>query len=194
MKTQKSNKELLVLLQNDNSLAFYQIYERYCKRLYGFVLRYIKQPEDAEGIVQEVFIKVWEHRKKIDISCCFESFLFTITYNTTISLLRKRLSEKKYLEKLKTIQQIELAPDVVDEISYQEINEKVEVLLNKVTPRQKEVFLLSRMEGLSHKEIADKLGISLNTVKKHVSNTLAFLRSQMDSGMIAGSLFVCLFF
>lgn len=194
MKTEKSNKELLLLLQSDDSLAFYQIYERYCKRLYGFVLRYVKQAEDAEGIVQEVFIKVWEKRKKIDVSSSFESFLFTVTYNTIISLLRKRLSEKKYLENLKTIQQVEFAADLVDEIHYREINKKVEALLNEVTPRQKEVFLLSRADGLSHQEIADKLGISALTVKKHVSNTLSFLKSHIDKGLMEGVLFVCLFF
>ena len=118
MKTGKSNKELLQLIQKDDRIAFYNLYERYSKRLYGFVLRYIKQESDAEEIVQEVFIKIWESRSKIDVYSSFESFLFTIAYNATISLFRKRVTEKKYLEHLKSLQPFYNAPDLTDEILF----------------------------------------------------------------------------
>ena len=193
MKVTKSNQELLILLREGDRVAFYNIYERYCKRLYGFVLRYIKQEADAEEIVQEVFIKIWEARTKIDVYSSFESFLFTIAYNATISLFRKRISEKKYLEHLKSLQQIEDAPDVISEIHFNELNKKVQALLNELTPRQKEIFQLSREEGLTHEEIAKKLDISVNTVKKHIANTLAFLKSKTNNSLIVNLLFVCLF-
>ena len=193
MKVIKSNKELLILIREGDMIAFYNIYERYCKRLYKFVLRYIKNEADAEEIVQEVFVKVWEARSKIDIYSSFESFLFTIAYNSTISLFRKRLSEKKYLEYLKLLQHLEKAPDLIDEIQFNDLNSKVQMLLNELTTRQKEIFLLSREDGLSHEEIAKKLDISVNTVKKHMVNTLAFLRSGLGSGMMVNSLFACLF-
>jgi len=189
----KSNSELILLIQKDDRVAFYHIYERYSKRLYGFVLRYIKQNEDAEEIVQEVFVKIWESRNKIDAYSSFESFLFTIAYNTTISLLRKRTNEQKYLEHLKSIQQPNNSPDLIDEIQYNELNNRVQALLNELTPRQKEIFQLSREEGLSHDEIAKKLDISVNTVKKHMGNTLAFLRSQIDSNLTINLLFAYLF-
>lgn len=194
MKVIKSNQELLILIREGDMIAFYNIYERYCKRLYGFVLRYIKNEADAEEIVQEVFVKVWEARSKIDIYSSFESFLFTIAYNSTISLFRKRVCEKKYLEYLKLLQHLEKAPDLIDEIQFNDLNSKVQRLLNELTPRQKEIFLLSREEGLSHEEIAKKLDISVNTVKKHMVNTLAFLRSGLGSGMMVNLLFACLFF
>ncbi len=192
MKITKSNKELLLLIQKDDKVAFYNLYERYGKRLYGFVLRFLKQEADAEEIVQEVFIKIWESRSKIDIYSSFESFIFTIAYNATISLLRKRISENKYLKYLKTIQ-IENTPEIIEEIHYQELNDKVQSLLNELTPRQKEIFTLSREVGLSHSEIAEKLNISVLTVKKHISNTLSFLRSNLDNTMVINLLFVCLF-
>lgn len=193
MKVIKSNKELLILIREGDMIAFYNIYERYCRRLYGFVLRYIKNEADVEEIVQEVFVKVWEARSKIDIYSSFESFLFTIAYNSTISLFRKRVREKKYLEYLKLLQHLEMAPDLIDEIQFNDLNSKVQMLLNKLTPRQKEIFLLSREEGLSHEEIAKKLDISVNTVKKHMVNTLTFLRSGLESGMMVNLLFACLF-
>lgn len=193
MKVTKSNSELILLIQKDDRVAFYHIYERYSKRLFGFVLRYIKQKEDAEEIVQEVFVKIWESRNKIDAYSSFESFLFTIAYNTTISLLRKRSSEKIYLEYLKSLQQCANSPDLIDEIQYNELNNRVQTLLNELTPRQKEIFQLSREDGLSHDEIAKKLDISVNTVKKHMGNTLAFLKSQIDSSLTINLLFAYLF-
>jgi len=189
----KSNSELILLIQKDDRVAFYHIYERYSKRLYGFVLRYIKQNEDAEEIVQEVFVKIWESRNKIDAYSSFESFLFTIAYNTTISLLRKRTNEQKYLEHLKSIQQPNNSPDLIDEIQYNELNNRVQALLNELTPRQKEIFQLSREEGLSHDEIAKKLDISVNTVKKHMGNTLSFLKYQIDSSLTINLLYLLFF-
>lgn len=193
MKVTKSNKELLLLIQKDNKIAFYNLYERYCRRLHGFVLRYIKQEEDAEEIVQEVFVKIWESRNKIDAYSSFESFLFTIAYNTTISLLRKRTNEKKYLEHIKSLQQFSNSPNLIDEVYFNELNDRVQSLLNELTLRQKEIFQLSREEGLTHDEIAKKLDISVNTVKKHIANTLAFLKQQIDSSMTINLLFACLF-
>ena len=193
MKVTKSNKELLLLLRKGDRVAFYNIYERYCKRLYGFVLRYIKQEDDAEEIVQEVFVKLWEARDKIDVYTSFDSFLFTIAYNTTMSLFRKRIKEKKYLEYLKSVQQVQSAPNVIEEIHFNELNANVQSLLDQLTPRQKEIFKLSREEGLAHGEIAKRLGISVNTVKKHMTNTLTFLKTNMDNSLIVNLLFVCLF-
>ena len=193
MKVSKSNQELLLLIQKDDRIAFYNLYERYCRRLYGFVLRYIKQKEDAEEIVQEVFVKIWESRNKTDAFASFESFLFTIAYNSTISLLRKRSHEKKYLEYLKSLQQPENMPDLIDEIQFHELNDRLQLLLNELTPRQREVFQMSREEGLSHDEISKRLNISVNTVKKHIANTLSFLKTQIDSSLAINLLFISLF-
>ena len=193
MKNSKSNKELIIQIKNGNRVAFYNIYERYCKRLYGFVLRYIKVEADAEEIVQEVFVKIWESRSKLNAYSSFESFLFTIAYNATIDLLRKRVNERKYLENLVALQQIQEAPDILDEIHFKELDDKLKKLLEELTPRQKEIFQLSRGQGFSHEEIAVKLGISVNTVKKHMANTLSFLKSNFDYSLIVSGLFVNLF-
>ena len=193
MKVTKSNKDLFILLKKGDVIAFDSIYEIYSKRLYCFVLRYVKQKEDAEGIVQEVFIKIWETRNKIDIYSSFDSFIFTIAYNTTINLLRKRVSEHKYYERLNSIQQITEADQIIDDIYFKEINTQLQSVLNKLTPRQKEIFQLSREEGLTHEEIAKILNISVNTVKNHMVTTLAFIKSYLDKGLITNFLFISLF-
>ncbi len=193
MKSIKSNKELLELIQKDDRVAFYNLYERYSKRLYGFVLQYVKLNADAEGIVQEVFIKIWEKRKTIDVYSSFESFLFTIAYNATVSLLRKRVTENKYLAHLQTIQHANETIEITDELYLNELNQKLKTLLNELTPRQKEIFLLSREEELTHEQISKKLNISVNTVKKHISNTILFLKSKLNNGLIISGLVIRLF-
>ena len=189
----KLNSELIGLLKKGDVAAFDTIYNMYCHKLHQFVIRYLKQEEDAEEIVQEVFIKIWESKAKIKNHASFESFLFTISYNATISLLRKRLSESKSKEYLKSIQQIQNANTVVDELQFNELNEKVQRLLEQLTPRQKEIFILSREEGLTHKEIAQRLKISENTVKNHLVTSLKFLKSNINITLISSALFFHLF-
>ena len=188
-----SNTELLKLLKTGNMSAFDIIYKKYSRRLYGFVFRYIKQETDTEEIVQEVFIKIWKSRDKIDVYSSFESFLFTIAHNATINLLKKKATELKYIEHVKSLQCIEETYELTDEIHYNELIDKYQNLLDKLSPRQKEIFQLSRETGLSHKEIADRLGISANTVKNHLVTTLSFLKNELDNGLIISGLFVSLF-
>jgi len=193
LKNTKSNKELVKLLKKGDLIAFDTIYSKYSHKIYEFVLRYLKQDEDAEEIVQEVFIKIWESKSKIDIHLSFESFLFTIAYNTSISLLRKRVSETKSREYLRSLQQINTTEDAIEEIQFKELNDKLQSLVNQLTPRKKEIYLLSREEGFTHKEIAQKLNISENTIKNHLVTTLKFLKSHIDSSLTINTLFACLF-
>jgi len=173
--------------------AFDIIYKKYSRRLYGFVFRYIKQEADTEEVVQEVFMKIWQSRENINIYSSFESFLFTIAHNATVNLLKKRATEQKYVEHVKSLQRIEETYELTDEIQYNELNRKFQDLLNELTPRQKEIFQLSREEGLSNKEIAKKLGISVQTVKNHLVTTLSFFKTKLDNGLLISGLFVSLF-
>lgn len=188
-----SNRELLKLLKKGDLVAFDAIYEKYSRRLYGFVLRYVKNDADAEEIVQDVFLNIWNSRSRIKTESSFESFIFTIAYNCTISILRKKASEKKYLEQLAKNSLIDEAADLIDEIQYNELDSKLRSLLEKLTPRQREIFQLSRYQGLSNKQIAEKLDISTNTVKHHLGAALSFLKSNIDNTLIVNIMFMCLF-
>lgn len=193
MNINKSNIELLKLLKDGDMTAFDIIYKKYSRRLYGFVFRYVKQEADTEEIVQEVFIKIWKSHDKLNIYSSFESFLFTIAHNATVNLLKKRAIEHKYVEHVKSLQRIDETYELTDEIHYKELMHKFHGLLNELSPRQKEIFQLSREDGLSHKEIAGKLGISANTVKNHLVTTLSFLKNKLDNDLMISGLFVSLF-
>ncbi len=190
----KEQRELVQLLKKGDMTAFDAIYSQYCKRLFRFVLRYIKNEEDAEEIVQDVFVKLWVTRNNIDEHYSFESFLFTITYNATISLLRKKVNETKYVEYLRSIQQVSSAESIIEDISYKELSNNIQSLLEQLTPRQREIFKLSREEGLSHAEIAERLNISTSTVKNHIVSTLSFFKSKINNELIVSALILKLFF
>jgi len=189
----QSNSNLIELLNKGDIVAFDAIYAQYCQRLFGFVLRYLKNKEDAEEIIQEVFLKIWENRLKINSFSSFDSFIFTIAYNATITLLRKRIIEQRYLEKLRLVQQTHDSSGLTDEIQFFELNEKVNAVINRLTPRQQEIFRLSRGEGLTHKEIAEKLNISTITVKNHLVTALAFLRSELHDDSVIMIFFLYFF-
>lgn len=193
MTASESNTELVKLLIKGDTIAFDAIYYKYCKKLHAFVMMYLKQEEDTEGIVQEVFVKIWQSRGKIDVNASFESFLFTIAYNATMSLLRKRMSEAKSREYLKSLQQINSSEEIIDEIQFKELNGKVQNLLKQLTPRQKEIYYLSREEGLTHGEIAIKLNISESTVNNHLVTILKYFKRNLGYNLTINTLFFCLF-
>ena len=174
--------------------AFDQVYKEYCTKLFGFVLHIIKTESDAEEIVQDIFVKFWESRHKLLSYKSFESYLFTIAFNTTISLIRKRISEQKYIDHILMMQQDISAPDFVDELQFEQLSGQMDQLINQLPPRQKEVFLLSRAEGLTYKEIAACLNISENTVENHMATALRFLKGKMNGGSLLGLLYLSLFF
>lgn len=193
MDINKSNTELVKLLKKGDMKAFDIIYKKYSRRLYGFIFRYIKLESDTEEIVQDVFVKIWKSRDNIDIYSSFESFLFTIAHNETVNLLKRRATEQKYIEHVKSLQHLDETYELTDEIHYKELTHRFQDLLDELSPRQKEIFQLSREEGLSHREIAEKLGISVNTVKNHLVTTLSFLKGRLDNGLLVSGLFVSLF-
>lgn len=185
--------ELLTRLKNGDIKAFDRIYELYSHKLYSFVFKILKNESEAADIVQEVFVKIWESRDKLGDYQLLNSYIFTIAYNFSISLIRKRISSNKYLERLKNSSILVTAPACINEIEFKELNIQVEELISNLPDRQKQVFLLHRENGLSYAEIAEQLGISKNTVENHMVKALRYLRENMDTSLLINLLFVTLF-
>lgn len=180
-------------VKNGDMAAFDLVYRAYSKRLYRFVYGIIKTEIDAEEIVQEVFVKIWESHEKIDNFALFDSYLFTIAYNSTISLIRKKLSEKKYIQYIKSLQIPPQQKSAEINSDFEILSEKVNELIGKLPPRQKEVFKLHRENELTYRQIAEKLDISVNTVENHMSKALKFLRNNLNKESLAALLFFYLF-
>lgn len=187
-----SKEKTVKRLAQGDFCAFDAIYDEYFDRLFGFVLKFLKQKEDAKEIVQEVFLKLWESRKKINVYASFDSYLFTIAYNTCISELKKRASQLKYKNYMLQVHQINEANEYIDETEYLDIVEQVKIIVDKLPPRQKEIFKLSKIEGLTYKEISEQLHISENTVKNHLVSALKYLRLKINNDVLIILLYIYL--
>ncbi len=185
--------ELLARLKNGDMLAFDRVYELYSHKLFSFVFKILKNEAEVDDIVQEVFVKIWESRDKLEDYKLLNSYIFTIAYNNSIDLIRKRISNNKYLEHLKNSASINFAPTIISQIEFNELNNQVEKLIANLPDRQKQVYLLHKEEGLTYPEIAEQLGISKNTVENHMVKALKYLRLNMDDSLLINMLFGSLF-
>jgi RNA polymerase sigma-70 factor (ECF subfamily) len=172
-----NERELLLRLINADPEAFKQIFDFYIRQVYQFVYGYIKEKTEAEDITQNVFQKLWEKRSAIDPAKSFSGFLFTIAYRTTIDHLRKN-SNKKQWDILEITAGDEPMADLSADylLNKHQFDSLYEKALQSLTPKRKEIFLLSRHDGLSNKEIAEKLGLSVKTVESHMTAALFSLK------------------
>jgi RNA polymerase sigma-70 factor (ECF subfamily) len=174
----KESESLLVLnLSKGNLLAFNTLYRAYSGRLYRFALGYLKSESEAEELVQEVFTIIWEKRTDLKEALSFKSLLFTISFN----IIRKHFRTKAYLSAyLQTGkgsgQDLQTSQKVLYDSLYQYINE----LVNKLPARRKEIFIKSRFQGLSIKEIAETMKISHKTVENQLTDALKFIRTNLN--------------
>ena len=177
--TNPATQELVKRLKNGDVTAFDAVFMKYYKKVYFFARDLIKSHEEAETLVQDVFTKIWEKRETLEEDLSFESFIYTITYRTTISLVRKKIVEKKSMEEYFNRHDNDIQT-LFDEIAHHDYKQLAQKYIDKLPPRRKQVYLMSRGEGLTHKEIADKLGISVNSVKNHMVAALNYLRSNIE--------------
>lgn len=175
MYNNQTDSELLTQIQADNMLAFDELYVRYRKRLFHFVNYILKSDEDAENIVHEVFIKLWENRKKIEK---IKSYIFSIAYNSSISLIRKKINDQKFIDYIKSLPPSwEAAADI--DFEYKDLKEKAVRIIEKLPAQQRSVYLLSRENGLLYSEIAKEMNISVNTVENHMVSALKTIRMEL---------------
>ena len=186
-------QELLTRLKSDYMLSFDKVYELYSHKLFSFVFKILKNEADTDDIVQEVFVRIWESRDKLEDYKLLNSYIFTIAYNNSIDLIRKRINNNKYLEHLKYSAVINATPNLISEIEFNELNTQVQKLIAQLPERQKQVYLLHKEDGLTYPEIAEKLGISKNTVENHIAKALKYLRQNIDNTLMVNMLFVSLF-
>lgn len=185
-------KKLVKNLKKGDVHSFDEIFKTFNKRIYFFSFSYLKNKEEAEGIVQEVFLSLWKNRAKLKVKSDFQAYLFTITFNTIKKRFRTLEREKKHLDVYS------LSAHVRDSSSdpekeYAHLNKLLEKSLEQLPPRQKEIFLLNKKEGLTAEEIASKLEISKRTVENHLFRAKTFLKgSLLDEGLLT-VLFFCLF-
>lgn len=186
-------KDLLARLKNADEEAFTQIFEMYVKKVYQFVLSYNKEKTEAEDITQNVFIKIWEKKLSINIDKSFEGFIFTIAYRLVIDYFRKN-SVHFHRTTIIGLAEESIASQVNsdDLLKRHNLESLYEKALQSLTAKRKEIFLLSRHNGLSNKQIAEQLGISIKTVENQMTAALSSLKAFFSASDLIAIIFIFL--
>jgi len=187
------DNELIENLRKGDVEAFDLVYKKYAQKLYAFSLKYLKSVEETEELVQSVFLKVWENQQNLKTETSFKSYLFTIAYNEICNLFRRRKYQQKFISRTTTENQktFEVTEDQID---YKFVLQQVEMILARLPEKQKIIFIKSRIEGKSTKEIASEHGLSPGTVDNYISEALKFIRANLKDEHLAVLLFLSLFF
>lgn len=192
MSEKHTDKNLVDLLQKGNVAAFDSLFEVYSPKLFGFANKYFQNTIDSEELVQEVFVKVWENRKSLKSEHSFKSYLFTIALNQVRKHFNKKAVSLRYLESI----QYETEPTenpLFAANNYETVLNQINLLIEQMPPRRREIFRKSKLEGKSSKEVAEELNISAGTVDNQVSEALRFIRSHLNNENMALLLFAVLF-
>jgi len=188
----QGEKSAVIRLKKGDLEAFDLIYELYANKLHAFGMKYLHSEADAEELVQSVFIKLWETRKKIDSELSLRSYLFTIAYNDICKLFRQKKYLKKYVAE--TLYGSEEFSSISEESSdYRSVLKEVNRIIALMPEKQKKAFLKSRLEGKTSKEVAAELGLSAATVDNYVSAALKTLKAGIRKENLPMMLFLLLF-
>ncbi len=170
-----NEKILISQLKKGDHQAFNALFEYYGKKLYYFSLRYFNETADAEEIVQEVFLKVWEKKANIKKDCSFNAFLIKISKNLIYNKLRQKINSQKYQYHL--AHQNNFSENTTEnDNNFKSLNGLINESIQAMPPQRQEVFRLSREKGQNNGEIARTLNISLSTVENHINKALKTVR------------------
>ncbi|RNC63358.1 RNA polymerase sigma-70 factor [Proteiniphilum sp. X52] len=171
------NSRILRLLREGDEKAFEYIFHHYYNQIYTFVLSTLFDKTFAEDITQSVFISLWEKRESIDTGSNIAPFLYTIARNRVYRQTEQLLLKYKY-EQSQQENTVESA-DIEAEVNSRFLEEILSELIKKLPSERRRIFLLSRKDNLSNKEIATRLQISEKTVETQIRRSLVFLREKM---------------
>lgn len=185
-----SDDQLIFGLKSGNILVFNHIFEIYSSKLFLFAKAYLGTVEDSEELVQEVFTILWEKRAQLKSGFSFRSYIFTIAFN----IIKKHFKQKALFRKFAQEELLnEVTNEPQQEIDYHSLKNYVLELAATLPAKRREVFIKSRFEGLSNKEIADELGLTKKTIENHLNLALKEIKNKMERGKLPIILFYFMF-
>ena len=195
VETLADERSLVLRLIDGDEDAFCELYAAYKERLLYFAMRFLKSKEYAEDIFQDTFAVIWQGRRFIDPDASFSAYVHTIVRNRILNQLRTFEQQERLREHILS-QAVDYSNDTKQEILFNDLRRLIAQALQLLTPRQREIFEMSRERQWSHKEIAEQLGISVYTVQESISTSLKTLREYLRKNAVisvdAILLLVCL--
>lgn len=178
-----SEKILVDRLIHGDQTAFELLFRHYYPGLVIFTSQITLNKSEAEEIVQDLFFRMWRHRDRIKETQSLKSYLFTSVKNRGLNYLESKKLEARKIDEFKQIMKNNLTYEQ-DVFVSSELQEKINQAFEKLPPRTKEIFTLSRFNDLRNDEIAERLGISKRTVETQISNALRILRHELKDYII----------
>lgn len=177
MNAKVSDHIILSALSHGNEKAFDCIFEQLYPKIKFFVTGLTGNEEEAENITQDIFMWLWIKRERLESIENFDSYIYAMAKNAGLNFIKKSLLKGSQLSE--DVQQIPSEDSQEDTLYYKELESIIEKEIDKMPRQRRQVFEMSREEGLSNTEIAEKLGISKRTVETHISLALGDLRKMM---------------
>ena len=174
-----NEKRLLTELKNGSFQAFERLYNMYSGKLYNFIMRISSGNQYmAEEVVQSAFIRVWEVRERVEPESSFISFLCTIAKNLLMNMYQRQTVEYVHNEYLKNTG-ADRDSQTEESIDLRFLNEYIDSLAEELPAQRKKIFILSKRQNYTNKEIAEMMGISESTVATQLSLAVKFMREQL---------------
>jgi len=181
------DSELAVLFQQQDRRAFEEIYRRYWHPLFLHAYHILDDDDEAQDIIQDIFISFWNKPPTDQIHTSLKSYLYVMVRNKVLNHIRKNKINANFIQLLST-KLTEKDFNTVQDIELKELAVLIDSEIDLLPPRMKQVFEMSRKEFLTHKEIAERLGTSEETVKKQITNSLKLLRVKFNEHLFLAAL------
>jgi len=170
-------------LTKDEKNHFRNIFQDYYQPLYHLIMSYIEDEDEAKGVVQDAFVKLWEIRNELRAESNLRNFLFTLVKNNCLNILKRRQILLKHHETIRLMElhyQYESLDRMSDNyLELKELQEKIALAVKNLPEHCRIVFEMSRFDEMKNREIAEKLGISQKTVEAHLTKALKILRNEL---------------
>ncbi|TKG95760.1 RNA polymerase sigma-70 factor [Puteibacter caeruleilacunae] len=193
MQVETNTDRLVQRFREGDPIAFEKLFDQYSQKLYGFVQSYLKNIQESEEITQDVFYKLWINRSYLKSDEAFKSYLFKVALNNIRAYFNRKNTEEKH-KQLVAQEFILLADSSADEMEYSAVMKLVDQIIDQMPAKRREIFLLSRKEGLDINEISNHLNLSESTVKNQLTNAIAFLKDEVKKNNLSSYLFFMLFY
>ncbi|RAJ79203.1 RNA polymerase sigma-70 factor (ECF subfamily) [Chitinophaga dinghuensis] len=171
---QLSNEEIVKGIRTRNKAVFEAVFKQFAPSMYNIAVRYVKDEDNANDMVQDVFLNLWKNAENLDERAPIQHYLARATVNTCLNSIKKEQRKEAYTkEQLHVATPSETSHQLLE---HKELETQYRYALDKLPDQCRRVFEMSRFKGLSPTEIAEQLDISINTVYAHLTTALKKLR------------------
>lgn len=173
-------RTLIAQLRENDQQAYLALYNRYHRGVYAFIVRYVKINAVAEDLLQDVFLKLWEVRHRLNPELSFSSYLYRIARNCVFKMFKAIANDKVLRNQvLNSLQQSVL--EVEDRVQWQKYSQLLNLAINALPPQRQKVFKLCREQGKTYEQVAEEMRISHHTVKEHMMLAIRDIKNYVSS-------------